>query len=215
MILMQFGESVQFYARADAVFGLRDFGLSSAVETDDSTVDDESFVKKKSSGKYEITLTAVLSAALGVDPQAAALDLAKRAREGETGYLYAQEKKLLPNSFMLTSAKISGVEISPAGTWTYAEAALTLTQASKADGTTSSRASEASSSGGADGGSGRKSAKKKNPKSKEFTDNKEDIPAAVNTVTRQIETLTAERNRLGKRAGYTEEKSPKVKASKK
>ncbi|MBR3740105.1 MAG: hypothetical protein IKN04_06525 [Clostridia bacterium] len=139
---------ISFFIKSSEIRGVKDFSISASAETDDKTQNGEKFIKKKNSGSYQITMTAVLNAALGVDVQAVALKMTEAARKGDTGYFYTATSKLFPSNFMATDAKVNNIQMTSSGKWSYCEVALTLKQCSKFDG---------GSSGGGGGGGGKKS----------------------------------------------------------
>ncbi|MBQ8708524.1 MAG: hypothetical protein IJ523_10595 [Succinivibrionaceae bacterium] len=127
---------IAFYAKPTSVRGVRDINISVSSETEDSTVENEKFVKRKNANGYQVTMKAILNAFMGEKVQATAIKLTEAARAGKTGYLYCAGAKLFPNNFMLTNASISNIQLAPNGTWTHCEVSLTLKQCSKYDGTT-------------------------------------------------------------------------------
>ena len=146
-----------FYLKSNEIRGVKDITISSSLDTEDQTADGEKYTKKKNTGSYQITLTAVLNAALGVDVQKVATAMTEAAREGSSGYFYMATKKLFPSSFMATDAKITNLCLTRKGEWSYAEVEFTLKQASKYDGSTGSSGGgggSTSSSGGGGGGGG-------------------------------------------------------------
>ena len=132
---------ISFFIKNNEIRGVKDIGISASVETEDITQGGETFVKKKNCGSYEITLTAVLNAAMGVDVQAVALEMTEAARCGDTGYFYTAGAKLLPSNFMCTSAQVNNVQLTNTGIWKSCEVDWTLKQCSKFDGSYSSGSS--------------------------------------------------------------------------
>lgn len=129
---------ISFFVNANEIRGIKDISISSSVETEDQTKSKEKYIKKKNTGSYQLTLTAVLNAALGVDVREVALKITEAARKGSTGYFYTVGSKLFPSKFMCTDAKISGFEMTGTGVWKYCEVSMTLKQCSKYGGGTSS-----------------------------------------------------------------------------
>ena len=136
---------ISFYIKSSEIRGVKDFSISASVETEDKTENSEKFIKKKNSGSYQISLTAVLDAALGVDAQGLAKEMSEAARCGDSGYFYTANAKLFPSKFMCTDAKINNIQMTAEGKWKRCEVAWTLKQCSK-------YAGEASSSGGSGSG---------------------------------------------------------------
>lgn len=139
--------SISFFSKSNEIRGVKDFSIKTSVETEDKTQSSEKFAGKKNSGSYQITMTAVLNAALGVDVQALATMMTEAARRGDTGYFYTAGAKLFPSNFMATDATVSKIQMSGTGKWSYCEVAMTLKQCSKYDGISSS-------TGGGSGGNG-------------------------------------------------------------
>ena len=153
------GGGIAFFIKNNEIRGMKDFNISASAETEDKTSGGEKFIKKKNSGSYQIGITAVLNASLGVDVQSLAIKMAECARTGATGYFYTAGAKLFPSNFMCTDAKISNVQMTSKGKWSYCEVAWTLKQCSKYDGTTGSSSSSGgggkrSSGGGKKSGTG-------------------------------------------------------------
>lgn len=145
LIMWSGGGGISFYTKSGEIRGVKDFGINVSAETEDNTQNSEKFVKKKNSGSYQISMTAVLNAALGVDVQALALKMTEAARCGSTGYFYTAGAKLFPSKFMCTDAKINNIQLTGKGTWSACEVQWTLKQCSKFDGTTSSSTTSSSS----------------------------------------------------------------------
>lgn len=140
------GGGISFFIKRNEIRGVRDLNISTMVETEDTTNGGEKYTKKKNSGSYQISMTAVLNAALGVDVQGLAVTMAECARTGDTGYFYTSGAKLFPSNFMCVEAKIGNIQMTPTGKWSYCEVNWTLKQCSKYDGTTGSSNSSGGSS---------------------------------------------------------------------
>lgn len=126
---------VEFYANAQQVRGLTDFSISGSVETEDKEAGGTKYVSKKNSKGYEGSITAFFDKRLGIDSvKDEAMKLVNYAANGQTGYLYAQDSKLVPCSLMLTSGKASKVIMTPAGVWISCEVTLTLKTCEKIGG---------------------------------------------------------------------------------
>lgn len=123
---------VSFYANASKVVGFNNLAISGSVETEDKESDGTKYVSKKNSKGYEISLTAFLDRRLGIeDVRAEAMKLVDYGANGQTGYMYAQGKKLVSCGMMLTNAKAQNVVMTPSGTWISCEVQLTLKTCSK------------------------------------------------------------------------------------
>lgn len=144
---------VCFFLKANEIRGVKDISISAKLETEDETVDSEKYTKKKNDGGYEITMTAVLNAALGVDVKKVALAMTESARIGNTGYFYMATQKLLTPQFVATDAKIKNLRTNRTGTWLECEVDFTLKQSSKFDGSTEAATDGSSGGGGDDGAS--------------------------------------------------------------
>lgn len=128
---------VEFYANARQVNGFSEFYISSSIETEDKESGGTKYVSKKNSKGYEAGLKAYFDKRLGVsDVKAAAMKLIEYGANGQTGYLYAQGKKLVSSSLMMTSAKAENVVMTPKGAWISCEVVITMKTCSKLDGST-------------------------------------------------------------------------------
>ena len=148
------GGGLSFFIKNNEIRGVKDLNISASAETKDTTNGGEKYIKKKNSGSYQISMTAVLNAALGVDVQSLAVAMAECARTGDTGYFYTAGAKPFPSNFMCVDAKIGNIQMTPTGKWSYCEVNWTLKQCSKYDGTTGS------SRGGSRGSTKKPSTKK-------------------------------------------------------
>lgn len=127
---------VPFYANANEVRGFTEFSISGSVETEEKESDGTKYVSKKNSKGYEVGITAFFDRRLGIkDVKEEAMRLTYHAATGQTGYLYAQGRKLVTSALMLTNANVSNVIMSPNGTWISCEVAMTLKTSGKLDGT--------------------------------------------------------------------------------
>ena len=143
---------ISFFANAEEIRSFKDLTISTSADTEDSEESGQKFIKKTNSGSYQISMTAVLNTALGVNVQEVALSMAEAARCGDTGYFYTGEAKLFPSKFMATEAKISDVRMNASGVWTRCEVSWTLRQCGKYESASSGATS--GNSGGASGGAG-------------------------------------------------------------
>lgn len=144
------GGGISFFARSNEIRGVKDITISASAETEDKTKGGEKFIKKKNKGSYQLTLNAVLNAALGVDVKSVAMLITEAARCGENGYFYTAGTKLFPCKFMCTDAKVNAISMTGSGTWKSCEVSMTLKQCDKY---------------GGGSGSGKKSKKSKSKKS--------------------------------------------------
>lgn len=150
--LVRWGD-IAFYVSPTSMRGIKDIAIEAGCETEESTVDGEKFVTRKNGNPYVISMTAVLDKRLGEDVQSVATQMTEAARKSQTGYFYTGGAKLFPSQFMLVTAKISDIELMPGGKWLRCEVAMTLKQASKYDGSTTSSAVESTEeTGSGDGG---------------------------------------------------------------
>lgn len=147
---------VVFYLKSNEIRGYKDLAISAKLDTENTTVDGQTYTTRKNHGNYEIKLTAVLNASLGVDVYGTAIRFTESARHGSSGYFYIASggklMKFLTMQFIATDAQIKNVRTNRAGTWVSCEVDFTLKQCSKFDGSTTSAA--AASSGGGGGGGG-------------------------------------------------------------
>lgn len=171
---------ISFFIKSSEIRGVKDFSISASAETEDKTQSSEKFIKKKNSGSYQISITAVLNAALGVDVQTLALKMTEAARKGDTGYFYTATSKLFPSKFMATDAKVNNIQMTGSGKWSYCEVALTLKQCSKFDGGTSG------SSGGSSKTSGSSTKKTSTTKKTTLGDVVGKVVSTVKTVASKV-----------------------------
>ena len=131
--ILKWGE-IAFYVKPSGIRGVKDIQITGKCETEDEEEDKEKSSKKKNADKYEVSLTAMLNAFLGEDVQKTAMRLVEAARTSQEGYIYTRNSKLFSAPFMLTSATVSNLEISPAGVWLMCDVKMTLEQSSKMGG---------------------------------------------------------------------------------
>lgn len=172
---------ISFFIKSNEIRGVKDFSISASAETEDKTQSSEKFIKKKNSGSYQISITAVLNAALGVDVQTLALKMTEAARKGDTGYFYTATSKLFPSKFMATDAKVNNIQMTGSGKWSYCEVALTLKQCSKFDGGTS----------GSSGGSSNTSGSSTKKRSTTSTTKKTTLGDAIGKVVSTVKTVAS------------------------
>lgn len=146
--------NLKFEVSPSVIRSFNDLQIKVASDTD--TVDDngQQYTKRKNWKPIEISLTVQLHAGLGYDVQSEANTFIQAALTGGvTNYFYVGSRKLVACPLMLKEATVSRVEISAGGTWTKADVALTLNQASLLDGTKTASASSSGSSGSNSSGS--------------------------------------------------------------
>lgn len=162
---------ITFSLGGSSILGIEGIGITGSCETEDSTVDGEKFVKRKNGKPYEIEMTALLDARLGIDVQSMATKMTEAARCSASGYFYTGSAKLFPCSFMMISAAIGEIILNPNGRWISCEVKLKLKQSTKFNGSTSSAAAPSSggSSGGGSSGSSSSSSKKTSTKTTSTT----------------------------------------------
>lgn len=130
------GGGISFFANGSEIRGVKDISIKVSAETKDKTQSSEKFTAKKNAGSYQISLTALLNAALGTDVRTVALQITEASRKGETGYFYTAGGKLFPSSFMAVDATISNITMTSNGVWKSCEVSWTLKQCSKYGGAT-------------------------------------------------------------------------------
>lgn len=150
---------ITFSLGGSSILGIEGIGITGSCETEDSTVDGEKFVKRKNGKPYEIEMTALLDARLGIDVQSMATKMTEAARCSASGYFYTGSAKLFPCSFMMISAAIGEIILNPNGKWIGCKVKLKLKQSTKFDGNTSSAAAPSSGGGGSSGSSSSSSKK--------------------------------------------------------
>lgn len=189
---------ISFYVKSNEIRGVKDISIKASAETEDKTQSSEKFTKKKNAGSYQISLTVVLNAALGVNVQQVATSITEAARVGTTGYFYTASGKLFPSNFMAVDATISNIRMNGAGVWTYCEVQWTLKQCSKYDGTTSGSSKKSSSSGKSSSKKSSSSSKKKTTKTsaldvvkKAASTVKSVVTSVVSTVKKVVGTISS------------------------
>lgn len=159
---------ISFALGGKSINGVKDIEITGSCETED-TESGEKYVKRKNSKPYEIEMTAILDARLGVDVQSMAKKMTEAARCSTSGYFYVGSAKLFPCSFMMVEASIGEIEINPQGVWTHCEVKLKLEQSTPYSGQAASSSSGGGSSGGGSSGGGSSSSKKTSTKSSSTT----------------------------------------------
>ncbi len=140
---------VKFYANAKEVRGFSNLTVSGSVETQDQENERSKYVSKKNSKGFEISLTAYFDKRLGIsDVKQEAMKLVNYGANGQTGYIYSNNKKLVTCVMMLTNAKAQKISMTPKGTWISCEVSMTLKMASKLSGLDNNGGGGNKSSGG-------------------------------------------------------------------
>lgn len=123
----------KFVVSPKVIRGFKDLTVKGSCETDDKDSDKQHYVKWKKSQGVEVSLSVTLTAALGCDVRAEAMQFIKDARTGATDYFYVGQSKLTPCKLMLTQADVNEVTMiggTKAGeTWKTAVVKLTMKQA--------------------------------------------------------------------------------------
>lgn len=151
MILAQF-EDLKFEISSSSAMLFQEMKLEAESETKDETADKQQYVKAKNGKPLQVTMTAILSAALGADVENRSMYMLNAAQRSQTGYLYIGGKKIFPFKLMLVKAETEAVVFSPAGKWISTNVGLTLKQCSKE--WISKPSGGSGSSGGSGGGGG-------------------------------------------------------------
>lgn len=125
-----------FQVEPNRIQSFKDLTIQGGLETKKvTTAGIDTVVAKKNSTARKVTLTAILSYAAGVkDVQEEAIQFVQEAVDGAEAYLYCGGQKLIACMLLLTSAKVTQIEMTSTGMWTYADVELTLEQSSKLDG---------------------------------------------------------------------------------
>lgn len=125
-----------FFIKPTAIRSYRDLSIQSSCSTEEEENGDDGYLKKKRSGAFTISLTAILDKWLGEDDvKAYAMRLAESARSGASAWIYNNGSKLAVGIMMGTSANINNIVVAPNGMWISCEVQLTLKQCTKLDGT--------------------------------------------------------------------------------
>lgn len=138
----------QFVVEPTKIQSFKELSITGGIETKKSTTSgSDQSVSKKNGNARKVTLCAILNRSTGCeDVQAEAMNFVQEATDGAEDYMYCGGEKLLACKLMLTSAKVSQIEMTGSGYWTYAEVELTLEQSTKMDG------AAAKTTGGGGGG---------------------------------------------------------------
>jgi hypothetical protein len=125
-----------FFIKPTAIRSYRDLSIQSSCSTEEEENGDDGYLKKKRSGAFIISLTAILDKRLGEDDvKAYAMRLAESARSGASAWIYNNGSKMAVGIMMGTSANINNIVAAPNGMWISSEVQLTLKQCTKLDGT--------------------------------------------------------------------------------
>ena len=125
-----------FFIKPTAIRSYRDLSIQSSCSPEEEENGDDGYLKKKRSGAFTISLTAILDKRLGEDDvKAYAMRLAESARSGASAWIYNNGSKLAVGIMMGTSANINNIVAAPNGMWISCEVQLTLKQCTKLDGT--------------------------------------------------------------------------------
>lgn len=125
-----------FFIKPTAIRSYRDLSIQSSCSTEEEENGDDGYLKKKRSGAFTISLTAILDKRLGEDDvKAYAMRLAESARSGASAWIYNSGSKLAVGIMMGTSANINNIVAAPNGMWISCEVQLTIKQCTKLDGT--------------------------------------------------------------------------------
>lgn len=150
----------KFKVEKSAIHGFIGLQIKGATEIEDKVGSEQKFVSRKNSKPTEISLTAILNAALGCDVQKEAMQFVAEAYAGSKDWFYIGKSKLATYKLMLTDATVKEIVISPKGRWISAQVALTLKQCTQKNGSTegvvekSGSDDHGDSSGGGGGGGG-------------------------------------------------------------
>lgn len=127
----------KFVVSPKLIRGFKDLTVKGSCETDDKNSDKQYYVQFKKKKGVEVSLSVVLTAALGCDVRAEAMKLIQDARAGASDYFYVGQSKLTPCKLMLTQADVSEVTMlggkSAGEVWKTAVVKLTMKQATKDD----------------------------------------------------------------------------------
>lgn len=125
-----------FEVSPGVIHGVTGIKVSTGSETETKKSDKQQYVKRKHAKPADVTVSVLLSALLGVDVRSEMLGLLEDARLGKSDYFYVGGSKLLPCKMMLTEC--SADEYKMTGTTiTECKVTLTMKQAEKIGGSTS------------------------------------------------------------------------------
>lgn len=133
---------IKFKVSTNIVRGFSSLQIKGQCETEEKKSDKESYSAWKNEKACECSMKVTLHRELGCDVRKEAMKFVAYAKRGEQDYFYVGKSKLATYQFMLVSADVDNVEISPKGTWVSATVSLTLKQATKKDGSVSTDAKD-------------------------------------------------------------------------
>lgn len=167
-----------FTVSPSLIRGFTGLTIKGASETSTKTSSKQQYLARKAGKPVEVSFTVDLHVSLGCNVRSEALAFVTEARDGKKNYFYVGNKKLVPCQLMLVEASIDETQIATDGTWVFARVKLTMKQASKNDGSTSS------------GSSKKKTTKKVSVKKSTSTTKKTSIVSTVvNTVKNVVSTV--------------------------
>lgn len=97
-------------------------------ETEDTDKNSDKNVSYKTAKPLKVSFTAQLYAGLGIDVEKTALNMVAAGRNGKTGYLTANGRRIVGAQLMMTKAECDDLEIGPGGRWVSASVKITLEQ---------------------------------------------------------------------------------------
>ena len=129
----------KFIVSPELILGFTDLQIKASSETKEKKKSKQKYVKRKNGKPTEVTMTVRLTAQTGCDVRTEAMAFIADARAGKKDYFYVNNKKLVTCKLMLTDATVKEAVIPNGGdAWISADVSLTLKQAGKNSGTTSS-----------------------------------------------------------------------------
>lgn len=119
----------KFKITSNVIRGFTGLTVKGACETEDKKKKKSlGYVKRKQGKPSEVSLTVVLSAAIGCDVRNEAMNLVNSATAGAKDYFYIGSHKLLACKLMLVEASIKEVSVGMGDTWIAAQVQLTMKQ---------------------------------------------------------------------------------------
>ncbi len=122
----------KFQITSNVIRGFTGLTVKGACETEDKKKKKSlGYVKRKQGKPSEVSLTVVLSAAIGCDVRNEAMNLVNSATAGAKDYFYIGSHKLLACKLMLVEASLKEVSVGMGDTWIAAQVQLTMKQCDK------------------------------------------------------------------------------------
>lgn len=152
-VLAQF-DTLKFEITSRSATLIQGIKMSAGCDTEDESDEKKGYVTRSNGQPLEISFTAVLNAALGVDVKSAVTSILSAAKNGTQSYLYIAGEKIFQFKLMIVKAETEEIVLSPSGAWVRTNVNITLKQSSKDSGSGGGDKGGGKGDGKGDGGSG-------------------------------------------------------------